>query len=108
VQPILSGPTVQLDFDRLGAQVLDSDAYGKALSAGLLKGDPVGYAAEYLNFRYVELSLQLTNETEDAFFGKVQDPRIIAELWTAQQDAANWVLLGDPAVRLAVDERPPG
>jgi hypothetical protein len=35
VQPILSGPTVQLDLDQLGIQVLDPEAYGKTLSAGL-------------------------------------------------------------------------
>jgi hypothetical protein len=74
----------------------------------LLDGCPVGYAAEELDMRYAAVATELSGEIQDVFFGKTADHRKIAELWTAQQDAANWMLLGDPAVRLAVDERPSG
>jgi hypothetical protein len=72
----------------------------------LLDRCPVGYAAELLDMLYAALATELAGEIQDVFFGKVADHRKITELWTAQQDAANWVLLGDPAVRLPVDEGP--
>jgi hypothetical protein len=37
---------------------------------------------------------------ETVSFGGTVDPAEVAGLWTARNDARNYVILGDPAVRL--------
>jgi hypothetical protein len=69
----------------------------------LIKGHyPVGYAVEVFNNRYAEISTDLSSRIEDARFGMKPNDMEMANLWTANNDARNYVVLGDPAVRIPV------
>jgi hypothetical protein len=62
---------------------------------------PIGYALEVFNNRYAELAAELGEELAQVRdFGKQPDPKYLASLWTAHNDARNYLLLGDPAVRV--------
>jgi hypothetical protein len=66
----------------------------------LLDGQPVGAALEAFHLKFAEISADLMAERTRIDAGKAPDETLLASLWTAAQDARNYVLLGDPAARL--------
>ncbi|QDT50539.1 hypothetical protein Pan258_46180 [Symmachiella dynata] len=75
----------------------------QAFQATLTKtmdGLPIGAALEYFNCRYAELSTALSAVLEDIDLGVNVPDQDVAELWTANNDARSYIIVGDPAVRL--------
>jgi len=63
----------------------------------LAAGRRVGAAVGYLNSRYAEIAVELNEALRQRRYGLNNDDEV-AGLWTAQTDARNYVVLGDPAV----------
>jgi len=68
----------------------------------LMRGYPVGAAMEAFNQRYAELATLLAEAVRRRDYGEKIDPDHVRFLWTAHNDARSYILMGDPAVRLAV------
>ncbi len=87
-----------------GAQDAQLEVFRDALTS-LLDACTVGYAMEVFNQRYAELATDLTAEIGAVRNGRKRDDMVLARMWTAHNDARNYAIVGDPAVRLAVAAR---
>ncbi len=67
----------------------------------LMKRFPIGYAIEAFDLRYAELATELTMLIDR----REKNRSKLTGTWTAHNDARNYVVLGDPAVRLPVAEK---
>lgn len=83
-----------------GARTKSQTAAFESVMLRLLQGMPVAYALEYFNERYAELSTVLTQQLQEIDNGMDCDPYELAAMWTANNDARGYVVLGDPAARL--------
>ena len=67
----------------------------------IMKGRCVGHAAEYIDDRWAALATIMVGLQKDLRFGaKIEGE--VARKWTQLTDARNYMLVGDPAVRLRV------
>jgi hypothetical protein len=75
----------------------------------LLQGHTIGYAMQHFNQAYSTLASQLEPLWQDRYWDEdAVDFEWLTWLWGTSNDARNFVLLGDPAVRiLGVPEPPP-
>ena len=71
----------------------------------LAEGHPIGSALEFFNSRYAEISTDLTTEIDETDEATQNEVRL-AGLWTANKDARNYMIIGDPAVKLVAAEKP--
>lgn len=72
----------------------------------LMAGSRLGAAMEYFGMKYADLAVGLSNELEEIKWGKAADDLALGNLWTANNDSRNYVIVGDPAVRLGPPSQP--
>lgn len=71
----------------------------------LLKGQRIGHATDEFNRRWAVLSADLADLLRDLEFRTVTESEL-ASRWVDRDDARNYMVLGDPAVRLRVEDMP--
>ena len=80
-----------------GAQTNTFELCLRTLMAGLR----VGFAMEAFAMRHAQMAVGLNRVLDDIRHNAAVDDYQVAGLWTAHHDARNYVILGDPAVRIA-------
>jgi hypothetical protein len=73
----------------------------------LMAGHRVGAAMESVNQRYAEVATEWAEEEEEARAMKAEgsemDRSALNALWIAKNDARNYIVVGDPAVRIPLE-----
>jgi hypothetical protein len=85
------------------AKVGPQDDVFRSTILALIDGWRIGHAMEYFNDRYAALTTELQEVLDGVrLCGDEPDERLLTRLWTENNDARSYVVLGDPAVRLCV------
>ena len=66
----------------------------------LFKGKTIGEAMDYLNLRYAEIATMLNTAQSSSRYETIDEYKL-AGLWTANNDARGYTIIGDPAVKTA-------
>jgi len=71
----------------------------------VMKGERIGQCTDQFNLRWTILGSELTElqRQQQAIPGQVSDA-MLANKWIARDDARNYLTLGDPAVRLRIED----
>jgi len=69
----------------------------------ILSGEPVGHSTKDFSDKYAALSAELLSKLDETQPGAKPDDEELAWTWIERNDAQNYVVLGDPAVRIRVD-----
>jgi hypothetical protein len=72
--------------------------------AGIALGNRLGNTTDQFNIRWNVMSSELLRCLEEKEHGADITPGEVASRWVARNDARNYILLGDPAVRLRVSD----
>ena len=73
----------------------------------LLRGERIGQATDVFNMRWAAMSTELSEMQADLAHGADLPMTRLGNLWISRDDARNFIVLGDPAVRLRVENMPP-
>jgi hypothetical protein len=93
---------LQADPRQSGAVTAQRAVFESALKR-LMEGRRVGHAMDYFDLRYAELASDLATRIEDATkYDVAVDDRELAQLWLYTNDARDYAVIGDPAVRIGI------
>lgn len=87
---------------KAGSQIEDF----RSVFSRLMSGHCIGHATDRLNQRWSTLSIELAEELQRKDNGLPVDSDTLKAKWIVRDDARNYVVLGDPAVRLRVEDMP--
>src|SRR5262249_10549754 len=91
---------LQADPRQSGAVTAQRTVFESALKR-LMEGRRVGHAMDYFDLPYAELASDLATRIEDATkYDVAVDDRELAQLWLYTNDARDYAVIGDPAVRI--------
>jgi hypothetical protein len=91
---------LQADPHHSGAVTTQLAVFESALKR-LMEGRCVGHAMDYFDLRYAELASDLATRIEDATkYDVAVDDHELAQLWIYTNDARDYAVIGDPAVRI--------
>jgi hypothetical protein len=103
---------LQADPRHAGAVTAQLAVFESALQR-LIDGRCVGHAMDHFDLRYAELASDLATRIEDATkYDVAVDDHELAQLWIYANDARDYAVIGDPAVRIggrlaAAEQRDP-
>jgi hypothetical protein len=73
----------------------------------IMRGDRIGQATDQFNVRWSALSAELAEAIQERRYGVPVENAELANRWVSRDDARNYIIFGDPAVRFRVEEMAP-
>ena len=93
-------------FSFIGEKQLHLEGFERVIRNMLLgkRAWPIGHCLRDIYDKALHLSKSLLEDLHDMKFGRTFPPRAIADKWVERNDARAYALIGDPAVRLRVND----